>query len=402
MRFKYAAKTRDGLTVKRGEIDAPNRDSAIKWMRDRNLVVYALTEAKEDRGLFDLTTIFGIPLSEKVKFTDQLASMITAGLPLTRSLEILVTQTKQKRMGEITQEILNDVESGSPLAKSMEKHPQVFDKSYVSLIRAGEASGQLDNVLTRLADSLEKQRQFISKVRGAMLYPAIVVTAMILVFILVVVFMIPRMTSIYDSFQVDLPATTRFFIFLSDFIINFWWAMILMVAGLVVGLRYFKSTPQGDYVFSKFIFRVPVFGGIIKQSIIVEFTRTLGLLTESGVSLVEALEIIRDGISNTIFKNSTSNILEDIKHGYPLSQAVTKEINFPPFVSQMLLVGEETGTVDKRLNSLAEYYEGEVDKVVKNISTLLEPFILVILGIMVFLLVISVVLPIYQLTTSIA
>lgn len=401
MRLKYAAKTRDGLTVKRGEIDAPDRDSAVRSLRERNLVVYSLTPVKTGINLSSLIHRGKIPLPEKVKFTDQLASMISAGLPLTKSLELLVLQTKDGVMSETTQTILNEVESGSPLAKAMENRGEkAFSKSYVNLVKAGEASGKLDEVLQRLADSLEKDRQFRGKVTGALIYPAIVVTAMATVFILIVTFLIPQMTQIYESFGTNLPLSTRILIWMSNFITNWWWIAILLLIGIVSGLKFFLSTYVGKYYWTKLSFKMPIFGQIIVQSLIVEFTRTLGLLTQAGVPLVEALEIVRDGMSNVIYKKSVENFIEDVKHGYPLSQAIAKEETFPILVSQMLMVGEETGTVDQRFNSLAKYYEGEVDKVVRNLSTAMEPIIMIMLGILVGLLVISVILPIYQLTTS--
>lgn len=401
MRLKFAAKTRDGLSVKRGEIDAPDRDSAVKSLRDRGLVVYSLTPVKEGFDVMSLLRRGKVPLTEKVKFTEQLSSMISAGLPLTKALEILATQSKSGPMADTTQMILNEVEGGSPLAKAMENRGEnVFSKSYINLIKAGEASGKLDEVLLRLADTLEKDRQFRGKVTGALIYPAIVLSAMAIVFTLIVVFLIPQMTQIYDSFETELPFTTRALIAISDFIINFWWLVIILIIGSITGLRVLLSTPAGQYYAAKISFRMPVFGSIISQSLIVEFARTLGLLTQAGVPLIEALEIVRDGISNIIYKKSVENFIEDVKHGYPLSQAVAKEDQFPLLVSQMLMVGEETGTVDQRLTNLAKYYEGEVDKVVRNLSTAMEPIIMIILGCLVGLLVVSVILPIYQLTTS--
>ncbi len=401
MRLKYAAKTRDGLTVKRGEIDAPDRDSAVKSLRDRGLVVYSLTPVNESFDIMHFWNRGKIPLTEKVKFTDQLSSMISAGLPLTKSLEILALQTKNGPMAEATQMILNEVEGGSPLAKAMENRGEkAFSRSYVNLVKAGEASGKLDEVLQRLAETLEKDRQFRGKVTGALVYPAIVVSAMLIVFILIVVFLIPQMTEIYKSFETDLPLSTKILIGISNFIINWWWVAILLVIGTISGIRFLLSTAAGQYYSAKVSFKLPVFGNIITQSLIVEFTRTLGLLSQAGVPLVEALEIVRDGMSNVIYQKSVENFIEDIKHGYPLSQAVAKEEQFPLLVSQMLMVGEETGTVDQRLNSLAKYYEGEVDKVVKNLSTAMEPIIMIMLGCLVGLLVVSVILPIYQLTTA--
>lgn len=402
MKFLYKAKLNDGIKESNGTIDAPNKNAAIAKLRSSGLFVYSLTPIKETgSALSSILSIFeGISLSEKVKFTDQMASMLNAGLPITKSLEILSTQTKNRKMGQILQSILNDVESGAPLSKAIQNQGTVFSASYISLLRAGEASGKVDEVMRRLADTLEKQREFASRVKGAMIYPGIITTAMFLVFFLIVIFVIPKMSAIYDSFNIDLPVMTKALIALSDFLITFWWIAISIILAIITGIRIFAATNEGEVIFSTLGLKMPIFGEIMRQSSIVELTRTLGLLDEAGVPIIEALAISKNSMKNRLFRDSIDRFIDDVKHGLPLSQSIEKERIYPQMVAQMLVVGEETGTVGDRLNGLAKYYEGEVDKVVKNLSTAMEPLIMLMLGVMVGVLIISVIMPIYQLTSQ--
>ena len=303
-------------------------------------------------------------------------------------------------MGKIVQNILSDIEGGNTLSASLERQGEAFSRSYISLIKAGEASGKLDDVMKRLAHTLEKQRQFRGKVQGALIYPAIITTAMILVFTLIVLYVVPKMTAVYESFDIDLPASTVFMINLSKFLGTYWWAVLGGTVAFVIGFKFFSRTEFGSYLVNRVTFKLPIFGALVKNSDIVEFTRTLGLLTNAGVPIIEALEIVHNSVSSIIFKDSIDRFVDDVRHGYPLSQTVAKEVEFPMLVSQMLSVGEETGTVGERLNSLSAYYEEEVDKVVKNLSTAIEPVIMVLLGGMVLMLIMAVILPIYQITSS--
>jgi len=401
MLFKYSAKTRDGLKTRKGEIDSPNQRQAVNLLREKGLIVYSLVpQAKNNDILSSIKLFNGVSINEKVKFTEQLASMMVAGLPMTKALELQAGQADNKKMGEIISNVLSEVEAGTPLSTSLERQGDIFSRSYISLVRAGEASGKLDKVLEKLAISLEKQREFKSKVKGALLYPTIITTAMIGVFFIIVVFVIPKMTAVYASFDVDLPITTRALIKLSNFLISYWWMALALIAGVFFGLRYLRKTTTGDYYFSVIALRLPVFGKLLKQSAIVEFTQTLGLLVESGVPIIEGLEIVRDSLSNALYREAVTDFIEDVKHGYPLSQSVARDTIFPPLVSQMLVVGEETGTVDTQMNNLANFYTGEVDKVVKNLSVALEPIIMIMLGVMVGVLIFSVITPIYQLTSK--
>ncbi len=401
MKFNYSAKTHDGLTTRKGQIEAPDLRTAIGLLRDRGLIVYSMLPGQTETSIMGrLTELMGVSLNDKVKFTEYLSSMLLAGLPLTKALELISFQTNKKSMTVITESLLTTVESGGQLSAGLEKHIDTFGDAYISLVKAGEASGQLAEVLQRLAVTLEKQREFKAKVIGALIYPIIITVAMVGVFIIIVVFVIPQMTAVYESFDVTLPFSTRALIAISDFFINFWWMVVLILVAIIGGLKVFTATDDGKYVFSKMGMGLPLIGGLIRYSNLVQFSRTLALLIQSGVPIIETLKIVRDSVYSIIYKESVDSFIEDVRHGFPLSQSITQDKNFPPMVGSMAVIGEETGSIDKQLESVAKYYEGEVDKIIKGLSTAIEPLIMIVLGAMVGLLIVSVILPIYQLTTS--
>lgn len=401
MKFKYSAKTQDGLITKKGQIDALDVKSATLMLRERGLIAYAIIPTSDDGDILkSIGFLNRISLNDKVMMTEHLASMLIAGLPLAKSLELLVYQSSKKRMSEIVQDILSEVEGGSPLSRGLEKYPDVFDNAYTSLVKAGEASGQLGEVMLKLANTLERDREFRSRIIGALIYPIIISVAMVGVFIIIVVFVVPQMSNIYKSFNLELPFTTKILIATSEAIITYWWMTLLSIVGIVMGFRLYSQSLDGQYVLNRIALKVPIAGRIMSQSNVVSFARTLGLLIQAGVPIVESLEIVKQALSGVIFKDAVNSFIEDVKHGYPLSQSVSQDKNFPSFVSQMVMIGEETGTVDQRLEAISTYYEAEVDKLVKNLSVAIEPLIMIFLGVMVAVLIVSVILPIYQLTTS--
>ncbi len=401
MKFRYSAKTKDTYEVQKGEIEAPTRESAIEELQKHDLLVFSLVQSSKETGISSiLLRAQKVTLSDKVRITEQLAGMLSAGLPIAKALEILISQTHKTKLLEILKKALNDVESGTPLSKSFAKYPHIFPVSYISLIRAGEASGKLDEIFTRLAETLEKQREFRAKVKGALMYPAIISIAMVGVLVIVIVFIVPQMTTLYSSMNVELPITTRALIATSDFTKKSGWVIILVIIGIFYAFRLFKSTETGKYTLAKVSLKMPIFGPLIKGSGLVEFSRTLALLLNSGVPIIDSLEIVRNAAGNVLYKDSVNQFIDDVKHGYPLSISLAKDPLFPQLMSQMAIVGEETGTVSKRFDSLANHYEKEVDKIVKNLSTAIEPIIMIILGVMVAVLIFAVITPIYQLVSA--
>ena len=399
MKFKYQAKNPRGQDVT-GVVESDSRKIAITLLKDRGYIVYSLEEKRGGLSFEGLENLRGVSDTDRVNFTRNLASMVGSGLPIAQALEVLIEQAQSGKMRDIVQTALKDVESGMALSDSLEKFPETFDARYISLVKAGEASGKIDAVLKRLAESLEKQREFKAKVTSAMIYPIIILLAMAGVFVIIVVFVIPKLVELYKGFQIELPLPTRIMIAISEFTINYWYFVIAGIIASIVAVRKYSRTSSGRYFFGHMYFKIPVFGLIMKEKDLTEFTRTLALLTSSGVSIVDALSISRDSVSNILYKDAVSDFVNEVRKGNALSAAIERSKEFPVLIPKMIRVGEETGSTDDTLSNLSTYFEEEVDRKVKNISTAIEPLIMLVLGFMVAVLLISVITPIYKLTSS--
>jgi len=338
-------------------------------------------------------------MDDKVNFTRQLSTMITAGLPLTDALSILETQASPV-MRKIVAEILTSVQGGGSLADAMERHPQAFDQVYVALVRSGEAAGILDDVLNRLAQNLEKQRDFQSKVKGAMIYPAIVITGMILVALIMIIFVIPRLTVLYEEFEAELPIITKIMLGISKFISSFWWLGISLIAGGLYLLRITSHHPAFKKKYDELYFRIPVLGNLRRQVMFTEFSRTLGLLVGAGILVVDALNIVKGSMGSPVYEEAISKTTDQVEKGFPLAVALARTEVFPPLLPQMIAVGEETGKLDEVLGKISAYFEQEAETLVKGLTTAIEPLIMIVLGIGVGFLVIAVIMPIYNLTSQ--
>jgi type IV pilus assembly protein PilC len=398
--FNYNARDRDGV-ARTGIVEGVDDKQAAKILRDRGLIVVTVKSTENNFSLDKYLTSFKkVSGSEISNFTRQLSTMITAGLPLTESLSILKNQTKNKQFGIVQESILHDIEGGGSFADSLAKHPDTFPKIYISLVKAGEASGLLDTILARLADNLEKEREFKSKTKGALIYPIIVVIAITIVIFIMMIFVIPKLTGMYKKMGVELPAPTLFLIGMSNLFVNFWWLMIAgMIAAYFAYSRY-KKTELGERQLDELSFKIPVFGKIRRQTALTEFARTLGLLIGAGIPIIEALTIVSDSVGNKVYFDAIRKIAKDVEHGAPLSVPISRDGNFPPILSQMVKVGEETGKLDEVLMKISRYFESEVENLIKNLTTAMEPFILILLGVGVAFLVLSILLPIYKLTSS--
>lgn len=399
MIFTYTAKDSEGAT-KTGFVEAVSTDQAAEILRGRRLVPTEIREKQTSSLSALLKQLQGVSEKEKTIFTRQLATMVAAGLPLARSLEILVGQTRNPRFREMLSASLRDIQAGVSLSSSLEKHEGIFSRVYLSLIRAGEASGALDNILKRLAENQEKRQKFIGETRGALIYPAIVVVGMGGVFVMMMTFVIPKLTDMYRDLGADLPLPTKIMIGLSDFMTGFWWLILLMTGLTALGLWRFSQTAQGRHLFARFVLRLPIVGPISGQSQLAELSRTLGLLIQSGVPILTALDISKGAIGNVLYLEALDRAAVAVEKGTPLSEAMKKEPLFPVSLAQMVEVGEETGKVDEVLFKVSTFFENEVDQSVKNLATALEPIIMVLLGVMVGFLILSVILPIYSLTSQ--
>jgi type II secretory pathway component PulF len=301
---------------------------------------------------------------------------------------------------QVLSEIERAIVGGGNFGDALSKYSQHFSQIYISLVRAGEASGMLDKVLQQLADSLEAQREFRGKVVGALIYPFIIVVGMVIVVIIMMVVVMPKLTDLYKDFGIELPFTTKVLIGFSNFIINDWWAVILIIFGAVYVFSRWKKSEIGSYAFDTIMLKIPLFGELQKKTILVEFTRTLAMLLGAGIHILDALKILKGSLNNILFRNAIEDISKRVEKGFQLADTFALYKEFPPIVSQMLRVGEETGKIDETLLKLSKYFQTETENMVKGLTTAIEPIIMVILGVGVGFIVLSVITPIYNLTAQ--
>ncbi len=396
--FNYHAKDIDGDNHT-GSVQSPDVHSAAVTLRKKGLIVIAINLKGEGANSF-LNKFFNkVSFTDLVIITRQLATMVSAGLVLSEAIDILVEQQSNKTLKRALEEISEDIKGGLTLAQAFGKYPNIFPRLYVNLVKSGEASGKLDQVLVQMADGLEKEREFKSRVKGAMIYPIVVISMMFIVVIIMMVFVIPKLVTLYSQSTIDLPLPTKILIATSNLFVHFWWLIIITVAGLIFGIKRWNKTPEGNMFLGKLLLKTPLVGKIISNVTLTNFNRTFGLLTSAGIPLLESIGIVSEQTDNPVYRNYLKDAYAGVEKGLPFSSLLNGDV-FPKIVSQMVRVGEETGKVDEIFFKLAEYFESESDHLVKNLTVAIEPIILVILGIGVAFLVISIILPIYKLTTS--
>jgi len=396
--YNYLVKNEHGETIK-GKVEARNESQASQILASRGLLVIDIRPLGEDSLAFVKQMMSGVKHTDLVNFTRQLSTMINAGLPLATALSILQEQSKES-MSKLVGEILRDIEEGATFSKSLEKHSKQFSRVYIQLVKAGEVGGVLDSVLDRLAETMEKEKEFRAKTKGAMIYPVIVVIAMIVVGFIMMIAVIPKMTEMYKDFGAELPLPTKILMATSGFMVKFWWLIILIVGGLIFGLQAWKKTKQGNSAIDQLLFKIPVFGELRKKIILTDFARTMALLLGAGVSLLEGLNIVTKAITSVTYRDALDDCTKQVEKGISLSQGIARYDIFPPILNQMMSVGEETGKLDEVLLKLAVYFENESEHAVKNLTTAMEPLIMIVLGLGVGLMVIAVIMPIYNLTAQ--
>jgi type IV pilus assembly protein PilC len=389
-----------GNKIIKGKLDAQNEKAVLIYLRNQGYFPIEIKPVNRESN-FILGSFFNrVTFTDIVDFTRQVAIMLNAGLTLIDCFEILKKQTNKASLLDLVEDLEKDVKGGSPFSAALKKYPQHFSNLYISLVKSGEASGKLSDILLKLAENLEKQREFQGKIRGAMIYPAILVVGMIAVIFIVVTFVIPKLLDLYKDFNIQLPLTTQILMLISSFSAKFWPIILLSIFGTVTLVNRFLKTKQGKYLFDSNLLKVPLVKNVVKISALVDSTRTLSILIGSGVSIMEALSIIIETTDNVIFQKAFENIHKKVEKGMSLGTAMQQEEVFPPILIQMTLVGEQTGKLDETLGRISHYFEMESEIAVKTLTTLIEPSILIFLGLGVGLLVTSVITPIYQLTSS--
>lgn len=398
MFFKYKA-IKNNVTVEK-QIEAASQAAVLDYLRRNGYFPISVTASKKEEPSFFATFFSKNDFNDIVDFTRQVAIMLNAGLTLIDALEILKKQLVKPTMKKMVEDIDSQIKAGESFSAALKKYPDNFSNLYIALVKSGEASGKLGEILLRLADNLEKERDMKSKLKGALIYPVIVIVAMVIVMFIMITFVIPKLLNLYKDFDVELPWTTQILITISSFSVRFWPLIILgAMFGWYSFQRYLK-TKAGKESFDNITLRLPVFGKIIKVSALVDSTRTLAILIGSGVSILDALTIIIDTTENVVYQKAFTSISRKVEKGQSLGVSLDQEGIFPPILVQMAQVGEQTGNLDDTLLRLSKYFEMESEIAIKSMTTLIEPMILVVLGAGVGFLVLSVITPIYNLTSS--
>lgn len=398
--FNYLIVDKDGAR-RRGKIEALDAQKAAAILREKGYVVVRLKPAIKRPGLFGGGWFQKISEVEKTNFTRLLATMINTGLPITVALQNLQDQSDNPKMKGVIADILRDVQGGSSLSQALEKHPQVFSPIFVSLVRTGEESGNLDQTLLRLAQTLEREREFRGKLKSAMIYPVIVIVAMGGVVALMMIVVIPRISEVYQEANAPLPLPTRVLIFVSNIIARGWLPLLILIGGAFYLVRTLRKTVQGEKFFSELTFRTPVFGRLNQEIILTRLTRTLGVLVGSGVSILDALRLTAQAVGDNAYQDELVVAADGVERGSSLSTGLQSSERFPPILSQMIAVGEDTGTLDEVLSKLASFFETESEYAIRNLTAVMEPLIIIVLGVGVTLLAAAIILPLFNLVNVI-
>lgn len=398
-RYYYKAKDGAGKTVI-GEVEAGGENDAAKLVRKKNLIPFYIRASSDSPLSFLKRFREKVPISEVAQFTRQLSTMMNAGLPITDALMILRSQTKGS-MQKVVAQILADVEGGTSLSAAFSKHAKIFSSTYIALLKSGEAGGVMDQVLLRLADNLEKEQEFSGKVKGALIYPAVVIGGMFVVGLVMMIFVIPRLTSLYGEFNATLPAPTRILIGVSNFLIKFWPLFIVLIGGGFYFFQGFRKTKAGKRKVDELIFKIPILGPLQRQVMLTELTRTLSLMVGSGVSILDGMNITAGVVGNSVISEALLDAARQVEKGFPVAFAFARHPDaFPYILTQMIAVGEETGKMEEVLTKVSHIFEVESDQKVKTLTSAIEPLVMVLLGLGVGFLVIAVILPIYNLTSQ--
>ncbi|HWF61905.1 MAG TPA: type II secretion system F family protein [Nitrospira sp.] len=400
--FAYVGRTRSG-GMKKGELVAKSRDEAVEQLRKQSMVVTSLEEKAAKEG-FSFKLGSGVSEKDLVVFTRQFGTMINAGLPLIQCLEILSTQSENAALRKSVGEIKVQVEGGSTFSDALRKHPKIFDDLYVNMVHAGEVGGLLDTILGRLSKHIEKAMKLKGQIKSAMVYPAAIVGIAAIVITVLMIWVIPVFEKMFKEMsggKMALPGPTQLVIDMSNFAQGYWYIILGVIVATVVAVKKYYATPQGKLAIDKLLLKLPVFGDLIRKASVAKFTRTLGTLLASGVPLLEALTICAKTSGNKVVERALLDAKVSISGGKTIAEPLGKSGTFPKMVTHMISVGESTGALDSMLGKIADFYEDEVDQAVTNLTALLEPMMMVFLGVTVGFIVVAMYLPIFTMASAI-
>lgn len=401
--FNYTARTKSD-TMQQGTLTAGDRAAALASLNQQGLTPVLVKEVKAAKGLNIALFKKGgkVKLKDKVIFSRQLATMVNAGVPIVQALTILHEQASDsKRLQEALKAATKHVEGGGTLADALAAHPDIFSSVYINMVRAGETGGILDEVLERLATQQEKDAEIVGKVKGAMIYPAVIATVTIIAFFFIMTVIVPKLSVIFESLGGKLPIYTRILLATSNFMTHFWYILVGITVALVVSFWRFHATPRGKKTIDQILVKAPTIGPIIIKVNVARFARTFGSLLSSGIAVTDALNSTKSALNNVVFQEALAKVAQQVRNGKSISEPLRDSHLFPLIVSQMAMVGEETGKLDEILIKIAEFYEREVDAVISGISSIIEPLIIIVLGAMIGLIAVSVFGPLASLNNTV-
>ena len=407
MKYIYQAKDINGL-AKTGIIDASSREAALEVLNNSGLFPIEVREEGskgEGKGLdmkINIKLFSKISTKDVAMFSRQLAIMVDSNVPPAEAIDALGDQTKNKELKEKIYSIAKDIRGGSQMSKAFAKYPEIFSIFYINMVKSGEVSGNLPTILEKVADHLESEYAIRSKMIGAATYPMVIVVIFILIFIVLMIFVIPGLVKVLVESGSELPFATKIIITISDFFVNFWYLVVLIVGGIASFLIYYPKTPQGKDIFDRFSLKIPVFGPFLKNLYLTRFAENFSTLISAGITINEALEVVADLVGNNVYKDAINRTKERVIKGESISLVLSQQTEtISPLFVQMVSVGEKTGRLDSSLSNVVRFYKRETDIFVDSLSSIIEPILIIGLALMVGFLVAAVLLPIYQISTTV-
>lgn len=397
--YQYRAQDKNGNSVN-GLVESPTEEVAVDLLREKNLSVLYIKEEKQSRWVY-LPFINRIKVRDIVIFARQFAVLISANVAMVQSLKIVQDQTENQKLKLILNEVADDVEAGTRLSEALAKHPKVFTNFFISVIRSGETSGKLEEVLSYLADEMEKDYDMMAKIRGAMIYPVIIFILLVVVGVVMMVVVVPKLTSILTETGTELPLATKMLIGLSAFLTSYWWMLIVASAGLAVAYRFYSATPFGKRNIDLIKLNLPIFGTLFRRIYLVRFTRSMHTLIVGGVTITKSLKISADVVGNEIYKELIEETVKQVEDGNSISAVFVQSPEVPKMVGQMMSVGEKTGKLEVVLERITYFYSREINNIIANLMTLMEPLILIVMGAAVIGVVMAIMQPMYNMSAGV-
>lgn len=400
MQFFYQVRTQQG-SVEQGTIEAPTKEDAVDALQRTGYFVIDVRDQSQVSALSSSIKIFrGVPKKEIVIFSRQISTLFQAKVPLLEALKTMMEQTTNPNFKAALLDIAKNVDAGAALSKALAGHKRIFSDFYVNMVKSGEASGKLEDVFGYLADGLEREFYLIQKVRGAITYPAFIITAFIGILFVMMIWVVPNLTSVLKETGQELPFLTKIIITTSDAFASYWWLILTAIFSCIGGIGYFIHTPQGSELWDRIQLKLPILGNMFRKFYLARFADSLSVLIQGGLPIVQALEITAQVVRNKVYKDILLETIEEVKKGNTISSVLKNKKEIPVMISQMVFVGEETGKLDSTLKSAADFYHKEVTVMMDNLVTLIEPFLIIALGIGVAILLVGILMPMYNMAQS--